>query len=452
MAKITSRTGLNVGTELIIDEPNRTIALAVAGNLVAKDGVTLQALYSKLIDLWTTSTYQDSPFPMYAIDVLSGQFQIGTDGSTFSGWKFLNDATRTYIRDAGWVEYLANGTVAREYVGIVSLGTVSEGSQLYFQRDAADAPTNFTFTDAVNQGIQVYGDADNGNFDKRTFFRGFVREQGKRFTDSVLADTGKTGTGAFLVNLLLSNEDDLKIQATDAAMSGAPYSGITVTYYGSDQSKAVGGSSYPFRKIIDGNGATLEQIYTKCQYLLRQDSDIDSGAGTVNGKTADSLCYFVGDTLVTTQGVFIENLSAQDLNRIELKDQNNATRTFPYVAALALQFNANLTAGGAGYYRVYYTTLTGAGNDYGEAGAVTLLDNSDVAMAGTITGSVINLTYDFDGDDAGGGRTPGAEFGFTVVAGNPGYGKPVVATGTMTRSKSNSASLVAETDRAYKAA
>ena len=46
MAKITTRAALNVGTELTIDEPNRTFTLNVAGNLVAKDGVTLQALFS----------------------------------------------------------------------------------------------------------------------------------------------------------------------------------------------------------------------------------------------------------------------------------------------------------------------------------------------------------------------------------------------------------------------
>jgi len=97
MAKITTRAGLNVGTELTIDEPGRTFTLNVAGGLVAKDGVTLQALYSKFVELWATSTYQDSPFPMYAIDALSGQFQFGTDGSTFSGWKPSNDATRQML-------------------------------------------------------------------------------------------------------------------------------------------------------------------------------------------------------------------------------------------------------------------------------------------------------------------------------------------------------------------
>ena len=74
MTMITSQSLLNVGTELVLDEVNRTIELVAAGNLVAKDGVTIQALYSKFSDLWSTSTYQDSPFPLNALDALSGQY------------------------------------------------------------------------------------------------------------------------------------------------------------------------------------------------------------------------------------------------------------------------------------------------------------------------------------------------------------------------------------------
>ena len=102
MAKITSKSGLIVGVNLIIDETARTIQYLEAGGLVFKDGVMWQALYSKLVDLWATSTYQDSPFPAYAIDALSGQFQIGTDGATFSGWTFLDQNTRDANRDGGW--------------------------------------------------------------------------------------------------------------------------------------------------------------------------------------------------------------------------------------------------------------------------------------------------------------------------------------------------------------
>ena len=117
MAKLISKASLNVGTEIVIDEPNRTVRLVAAGNLVAKDGATLQAVYSKLVDLWATATYQDSPFPMYAIDALSGQFQIGTDGSTFSGWTWFDDTTRNMLRDGGWSEYSAAGVLQQQFAG-----------------------------------------------------------------------------------------------------------------------------------------------------------------------------------------------------------------------------------------------------------------------------------------------------------------------------------------------
>ena len=172
MPKITTRAGLVVGTELTIDEGAKTFTLNVAGNMVAKDGVTLQALYSKFVELWATATYQDSPFPMYAIDALSGQFQFGTDGATYSGWKPANDATRQMLRDGGWSEYSAAGVLARQYVGIVGLGSVSAGSQLYYQKVSGGAASNFTFTDQCNEGIQVYGDiaadATTTTFDTRT--------------------------------------------------------------------------------------------------------------------------------------------------------------------------------------------------------------------------------------------------------------------------------------------
>lgn len=453
MAKLTSKTSLIVGTNLVIDETAKTIQLLASADgsttngLIAKDGVTWQALYSKLVDLWATSTYQDSPFVAYALDSLSGQFQIGTDGSTFSGWTFLNDSTRQMLRDGGWSEYSAGGVLQRQYAGIVGLGTVSAGAQLYYQRDAADAPTNFTFTDQCNEGIQIFGDASNGNFDKRAYFKGFVREYSKKYKDSVLADTGKTSTGANIVNLLLSNEDDLKIQANDAAMTGAPYNGITVTYFGTNQNRLIGGINYPFRVIIEGNNATLEQIYTKVQYLLRQATDIDSGAGTVIGKTAAALLEFVGDTLNTTTGVYIDNIQNADSNRIVFKDQNGVTRTNPYVAAGVITFNSVLVGAGSSY-RLMFTSPPGAGNDYGESGAITVNDASSAPITGTISSGSISFTYDYD-SNVQGGFTAGTDRAVTLIGIRPGSGKFAAATGTLTRSKVISLSLVAEADRVY---
>ena len=183
MAKLTSQASLNVGTEIVIDEPNRTIQLLQAGNLVFKDGVTLQAVYSKLVSLWATSTYQDSPFPMYAIDALSGQFQIGTDGSTYNVWTWADDSTRNALRDGGWSEYSAAGALLQQFSGFVGLGTITPAltCQPYYHLATTDAPTNFPFTDQFNVGIKVFGDATHGSFDKRTYAKTNFREYGKKY-------------------------------------------------------------------------------------------------------------------------------------------------------------------------------------------------------------------------------------------------------------------------------
>lgn len=443
MAKITSRASLNVGTELTIDETARTFTLNEAGNLVAKDGVTLQALYSKFADLWTTTTYQDSPFPLNAIDALSGQYYFGVDaGGNYNGWKPASDATRNMLRDGGWREYSSAGVLNREYAGFVGLGAINTGAQPYYILNASDAPTNFPFADQFNVGVQVYGDAANGDFDKRTYAKTYCREYGKKYKDSVLADTGKTATGAFLVNFLISNEDDLKIQANDAAMTGAPYDGITVSYYSTNQNRLIGGANHPFRIIIDGNGATLEQIYTKIQYMLRQNSDINTAgdAGSVTGKTAASLLSFVGDTLVTSTGVYIDDIQSADSNRIEFYDQNGVKRTNPYTAAGALSFNAALVGAGSSY-RLFFSA------NYGTASAVTVKNASGVDIAGIISASPIPFDFDYDGDTLGG--TAGTDKAVTLIGIKPGSGKFAVATGTLTRSKAISLSLVGEADRAY---
>lgn len=449
MPKITTRAGLVVGTELTIDETAKTFTLNVAGNMVAKDGVTLQALYSKFVELWATATYQDSPFPMYAIDALSGQFQFGTDGATYSGWKPATDATRQMLRDGGWSEFSSAGVLNRQYVGISSLGSVSAGAQLYYQKVLDGASANFTFTDAANEGIQVFGDAANGNFDSRTYFKGYVREYAKKYKDSVLADTGKTATGAYLVNLLLSNEDDLKIQANDAAMSGAPYSGITVSYYSANQTRTIAGVSRNFKIIIAGNGATLEQIYTKIQYLLRQATDINAAgtAGVKTGKIQSALLSFVGDTLVTSTSVFIDDIQAADSNRVEFYDDTNTLRTNPFSSAGTITFNAPLVGAGSSY-RLMFSAPPGAGNDYGESGAITVNNAAGAPITGAIGAASVSFDYDYDGNVQG-GATAATDRAVTLIGIRPGSGKFVVATGTLTRSKAIALSLVAEQDRVY---
>lgn len=457
---VVSTTSWNLGVDgnIWLDTAAKTFALSPFWSLVAKDGVTGNAIWAKFVDLWATgTTYKPFPFPMNVLDARSWQYIFGQDpGGEYNGWKPANDATRQMIRDAWWSEYSNAWALNRQYVGLVALASwFPAWAQFYYQRSIWGAANNFTYTDAPNEWIQVFGDASNGNFDNRTYFKIFCREPSYTYDDAILSDVWETWTWTFKIALPLSVAADLKIQDNDTNVGTlAPYTSIDIEYFGSDQSKTIGGGSYPFRVIIDNTTAngTLEEIYTKVQYQLRQSGDIDTGAGTVPWKTANSLCYFVGDTLYTTQGVFIDGVIANDLNRVVFLDQNSVERTYPYVAAGTLNFSSNLTTGGAGYYRMYFTNDdagTNAGNDYGTANAITVDNASGVDIAWTISGTSISFTYDYDGNVQRWAWSNGDDAPITIIAGNPGYTKPVVATWTISRSKGISITLTAETDRAH---
>lgn len=616
ISQTAASTSITAVGEISINTTTKKITLNINTglNLVAKDGVSWQAFYSKFIDLWTTAFYNDFPFPLYTIDVLSGQFNIGTDGATFSGWTFNDDASRGYMRDGGWSEYNASGVLGRQYSGIISLGAVSSGAQLYYQTTSTGAAVNHIYADAANQGVQVYGnataDATTTTFDTRTFFKGYVREYAFKYKDSILADTGKTATGAYIVNMLLSNETDLDILKTDAYVSaavvitaaswttgvatytatahglttgdianitgvtpagynvvgtvtvltantftlpitanpgtytsggtvGTLYSLINIkyfpttfnkdidisgtprafgividigTYSGTDGSSTASGATltsaaagivgadYIGGTLVVHNGAnkgtynisgtptgtvvtitttfpstvssqsfslfravpvvaSLQQVYTKIQYLIRQNVDINNlaSAGDVIGKTATQQLNFVGSALKAGffaptnangggSGVTLIGYAAADVNSFTSYDNTAAARDYPFASAGSLLSNSNLTSGGAGYYRMYFTTNP-AGN-YGTANAVTVNDASGSPIAGVVTAGVLSFTFDYTGNVQG-GRTGGTDANVTVVAGNAGFAKPVVSTGLLNASKAISISLTAETDRAY---
>jgi len=84
-SQTVTSTAMTSAGNLTIDTTVRDFTFnAGVGALVAKDGVTLQALYSKFVKLWETSYYNAFPFPMYAIDAKSGQFEFGFDGSRYN--------------------------------------------------------------------------------------------------------------------------------------------------------------------------------------------------------------------------------------------------------------------------------------------------------------------------------------------------------------------------------
>ncbi len=128
----------------------------------------------------------------------------------------------------------------------------------------------------------------------------------------------------FLLRIVI----DLKITHTDNEIASgsttpnvAPYDGMSITWTTGD-TRTIGTSAYTFSIFIDGNDATAEQIYEFVQWSLRQEIDIDAGAGSVTGKTAEELLQFIGDTLktlyTTDGGVYIDNFQEADTNKTSI--------------------------------------------------------------------------------------------------------------------------------------
>ena len=144
--------------------------------------------------------------------------------------------------------------------------------------------------------------------------------------------------------------------------------------------------------------------------------------------------------------MFVDNILNADSNRIKFKDNGGDFRENPFESAGVITFNPIMVQAGSSY-RLMYSAPPGAGDDYGESGAITVNDASGNPVAGVITSGSISFTFDYDNDAVGG--TAGTDKDYTLIGIAPGFSKFAVSTGTLTKSKAISAGLVAEVDRAY---
>jgi hypothetical protein len=435
MALITDPDFLNQNTEITIDTSAQTITLTVAGNL-SNDGVTGQALYSFLKEEWKNdSSLIPYPFPM--VSITPEQFEFVED------WIPANDTTRNLIRSAGWREITSASAVKREYMGIVTLGNIGASNRAYFAFASDAAKTDFDFDGPVNQGIQTFGDATNGNYDKRSeVLTVFIRSQGNTFASATSTSIGLTSLNYIANRFPLAEATDSKISASDNDIATtAPYTGMSITYGAT--TRTIGGVSYNFNVIVDGNSGTTQQIYEFVQYSLRLATDIDDGAGTQVGQLAAALMAFEGDTLKTTTGVAIDNFQASDRNNLVFKDTGGTDRTFPFLATGTLSFNTNLVNDPSAIFRMFFTP------GYGTGSAIIVDDNSGTDISGNVGGNAtIAFDFDYDGNTQG-GRTAGTDANVTVVAIGLDTAQYVSATGTITRATGQNISLVAPLERNY---
>ncbi len=464
MAKITDPDLLVKDSNITFLSGSKRISLTLAGALTF-DGVTMQAVYSKCKELWKVDdSLVRYPFPLISITEKKFDF--------IDGWDFTGSSpsrpnlTRELIRDAGWsVQNSANNST-EEWMGFVTLGTIGDTDQVYIQQSSSGAPSNTVFTGSINEPVLIYASASlnsaslgnsfsNRNY--RDYFKPFVRIQGKTYDASNLSAIGESTVTYQVYSFPLGNASDTKIEATDNEIATtAPYTSMSIFYYTGSLYKQVGAASYPFDIIIDGNGGSKQEIYEFAQYKLRQNSNINSGSGhasgiylgDVVGKTADALCNFVGDTLYTAEGVFIQNIQNTDINFYVFRDTGSFVHSYPYVAAGTITFNSYLKADPSSSYKMFFTSTPSS--SFGSASAIVINDNSGNPITGSAYGvDSTSFTFDYDGNTQG-SRTAQTDAAVTIVAIGLSTGQYVSTVGTIARTNANALSLVAALERNYR--
>lgn len=458
MALITDPDQLNQATEVVYNTAAKTIQLLEAGNL-SSDGVTLKAVYSFTKEEWKDdANLIKFEFPF--VPITDEFFELQ------EGWNWADTTTRNLIRRGGFLVRNTSGAITEHWAAFAILGAEAD-DQNYI--DVGNGAVNTVYPGNTAEVVQVISDPNgDGNyadgFNRSANLTAYNRQQGQLYSVASTTANGEANLLApKLFSLTLNTGADLNITESDANIAAnAPYTGMSITYHATPQSRTIGASSFDFGVIIDGNNGTAEEIYEFVQYQLRQNADIDADASTLLGQVADELLRFVGgagdgsgslSTLSVTNpdgggsGVYIDNFLTADTNRISFTDNTGTARTFPFVAVATINFNANLQNDADAIYRVFFTDANG--NDFGDTDAIIVDDNSGTDVAGTVSAQA-SVTFDFDYDgNTQGGRTAGTDAPITVVAIGLQTGQYVRATGTITRSTTNAVSLVSPVERNY---
>ena len=179
------------------------------------------------------------------------------------------------------------------------------------------------------------------------------------------------------------------IDATDAQDLGTMGGAGTAVFESFPGERQIGTNYYAFNRILDVQDTTnsysarLQEIHSWAQYKLRQITDINDDVngdtyGTVYGNVALPFTYFVGSTLHTQPGVFIDNFDNNDKNDMvfwditidpgdssggldtEDKPKLTSNRVYPYTAAGNLNFSQNFVdePDGETRYTMYFQYIT----------------------------------------------------------------------------------------------
>lgn len=432
---------------------------AVANPLTNFDGVTMRALYN----------FENS---RRRVNETLRKYKRGIKGSyRFSGaFNFVNgvklDGTdRNKIRNSGYIEYAATGdgetAIDRIYHGVLSLVDVQPGTVPYWALVTATDEatlqaatwTNFVRAGDINEVVQVFGSTANGDsgagsFDYRTrILVPRVRSWGYNPGETTSIATGISEFSGFSAGYGVGETINPQNSYTLANVYGgsriAPWTGMSLEKLASPQVESgFNESNGSFTWVLHNTGGgSAQQCAAFLDAVTLQDSDIDAGSGTYNGKKG-RVWYSrnASGKIVTSSvggaGLFIEGLTTAEKQNVIMTDNAGATKTYPYFPSVEITVGSVAVADTNAWYRVMYVDGSGSA-DFDAAGAVTVNNASGVAVNGNVaTAAVagkISFAYDYDANTQA-GLSSGTDKSMVALVEGDGIAGQAIAYFTVTRS------------------
>lgn len=279
--------------------------------------VTVNALYSALMDLADDAGFMDSDVPMSA--------QTPTEYSLINGWTMNADADFGYLT-SGAVKVVATDDL---WAGYYNLGTIKAGTILYIGQNGALVASPPGYADGnIDVLVKVRAAGADINSRNVTLFARNLGDSYDAFTIQAPA------TGGFNP-VPISTATDINDSAATASDGG-----ISITFGTTSQDVGDGAGAQNYAVLIDGNGMSALAVYKALKYRTRRQNSSAIGTGSTtegrfyrlaSGAFAETknspFGSFAGGKFFGAQGVWLTNIS--DPNNRQLIDSAGNTRTPP---------------------------------------------------------------------------------------------------------------------------
>lgn len=404
------------------------------------------------------------------------QFNVTIDGRYNGIYTVLDSSTTGASDPTDTVLYVDTTDVQGDFPGTtensISYQVFKPGMYLQWKQFDIDnqSPTSYAFT--LNTGTSFDTIArTGGTWNTTTMGAGTILTvaNAENTSNNGVYTVRSTTTSTVTLLATTANETTDRLGVSNASDTTAIitlFNGFNRTIGTDLQGTA---AVFGFNWKIDGNDATLSQVFEKVQHQLRQTSDIDNTGANKRGDITDLLMSFATPT-GTGLNMFIDNLASSDINNATFNDAAGTGRNFPFTASGNLSFNKNLTDDATSKYWLFFTNDDAGDNlarDYGTKDAIIVNDASGtpVAIQGDVNGSgnhtgvtrtpdsagtvLIPFTYDYDGNTQRGSASSATDAPVTLVAIGLSLAQFVVSTGTITRATGITISAVAALERNY---